>query len=147
MAGATGPVRYGAQRLVLATGVGRTMLAGQLGAGPFEEAIGACRLLLLPYHPGRYVGRISGLFAEAAAWGRPVVAAAGTWMGEMVTAGRAAGVLFERYTGADVGKALVAALEALDTLGARALEVAPAWRASEHIERALDEILAWAVSP
>lgn len=120
------------------------VVAGTLGSEEFEAAVGACRMLLLPYNPERYVGRVSGLLVEAAAWGRPAIAPAGTWMADMIGEGRAAGVLFDRFAAEDIGEAVVRALGDREALEARARALAAPWRAAERMERTVDTILAWA---
>lgn len=120
---------------------GLTLAVGQLASETFEDAVGACRLLLLPYRANRYVARTSGLCAEAGAWGRPIVGPARSWPGDMVEAGRVAGRLFGRFHPDVVRAALVAALDDLEPLAARAAAVAPAWRASECIETGVGRML------
>lgn len=126
---------------------GLTLLKGQLSPRGFETCVGACRLLALPYHPERYAARVSGLFVEATAWGRPVVAPAGTWMSDMIDAGRAAGERFETLSLDTFHAALVRALDNLPELGARARGLAPAWRETECTENAIAQIAAWAGRP
>ena len=125
-------------------GGGVALVIGQLSPDEFEACVGACRLLALPYHPGRYAARVSGLFAEAVAWGRPVVAPAGTWMSDMIAEGRAAGELFAALTAEEVAAAMVRALAGLPTLSARARALAPAWRQAECMEAAVARIAGWA---
>lgn len=120
------------------------VIAGTLGFEEFEAAVGACHLLLLPYNPERYVGRVSGLLVEAAAWGRPAIVPAGTWMADMIGEGRAAGVLFDRFAAEVIGEAVVRALGDREALEARARTLAAPWRAAERMERTVEAILAWA---
>ena len=123
---------------------GIAVLKGPLSPQDFETCVGACRLIALPYHPERYAARVSGLFVEATAWGRPVVAPAGTWMSDMIDEGRAAGTCFDRLTLDAVHGALQRALDDLPGLTARSRALAPAWRQSECTEAAIARIAAWA---
>ena len=126
---------------------GLTVLKGELTPGEFETCVGACRLLALPYHPVRYAARVSGLFVEATAWGRPVVAPAGTWMSDMIDAGRAVGERFETLSLDTFHATLLRALDNLPELSARSRALAPAWRRSECTENAIAQIAAWARRP
>lgn len=121
-----------------------TIVKGQLSPGDFETCVGACRLLALPYHPRRYAARTSGLFVEAAAWGRPVVAPDGTWMSDMIGEGRVAGILFDTLNLDAVHDALERALDDIEGLSSQARTLAPAWRRTECIENAMAQIVAWA---
>lgn len=125
-------------------GGGIAIVRGQLSPRDFETCVGACRLIALPYHPERYAARVSGLFVEAAAWGRPVVAPDGTWMSDMIGEGRVAGVLFETLSLDAVHHALERALNGIEELSRRAQALAPAWRRTECIENAVAQIAAWA---
>jgi len=128
-------------------GGGVAIAKGPFSPEAFETLVGACRLLALPYHPRRYAARVSGLFVEAAAWGRPVVAPANTWMSDMIAADRVAGELFAALTPQDVGAALQRALANLPELSARARARAPAWRQAECMEAAVALIARWAAGP
>ena len=125
---------------------GLALAMGPLSPDDFETCVGACRLLALPYHPRRYAARVSGLFAEAVAWGRPVVAPDETWMSDMIGAGRAAGELFDTLTAQDIAGAVSRALADLPALSARARALAPAWRRTECMEAAVARIAGWAGS-
>ncbi|MBT5435763.1 MAG: glycosyltransferase [Rhodospirillaceae bacterium] len=123
-------------------GTGRVnLLVGETSTEEFQMAVGACRLVLLPYNPARYRARISGPLVEAAAWGRPVVVPDDTWMADMVKAGNVAGRVFEAFDPDNIAAAIIVALDAREQLDTRAQSLAPAWRQERSIERALDLIL------
>ncbi|MBN8890815.1 MAG: hypothetical protein J0H91_11040 [Rhodospirillales bacterium] len=82
---------------------------GECGHEDWYARLLAARLMLLPYEPESYAARTSGIFAEAAACGVPVVAPAETWMADQIEAGHAAGATFAAFTPASVLQALAAA--------------------------------------
>ena len=113
-----------------------TTLAGNLSDAAYAEALRSAHVTLLPYHPLRYALRTSGVFSEAVACGRVVVAPAATWMGDEIAAGTAAGVTFDQYTAASIAHAVAVALDQLPGLSELARTLAPAWR-ERHSSKAL----------
>ncbi|BBK43972.1 hypothetical protein STVA_39920 [Allostella vacuolata] len=127
-----GPLRHAADQ----ASVPLSTLVGDLGAEDYVRALLGARILLLPYRPERYALRTSGVFAEAVAHGRVVVAPARTWMAEQIEAGRAAGVTFDAHTAGSVAQAVATAIDDLPRLESRARMLAPAWR-QQHSSHAL----------
>jgi glycosyltransferase involved in cell wall biosynthesis len=132
-----------ASQIAAAPGQGNvTLLTGEMSHDEFLLAIGACRIIVLPYDPQRYRARLSGPLVEAAAWGRPVIVPADTWMADMVSRGRVAGVVYPSHNAAEMCRAMLAALDGYETLAAQAREAAVTWRAERSIDKALDLMLA-----
>jgi len=118
------------------------LFTGEMSHDAFLMAIGACRIIVLPYDPQRYRARLSGPLVEAAAWGRPVVVPADTWMADMVEGGRVAGTVFRDHRPDALCNAILAALDQADTLTADARVAAKRWRAECSIDQAFELILA-----
>lgn len=119
-----------------------SLLTGEMSHNAFLMAIGACRIIVLPYDPERYRARLSGPLVEAAAWGRPVVVPADTWMADMVERGQVAGTIFRDHRPEALCEALLAALDQIDALTVTAREAAKRWRAERSIDQAFDLMLA-----
>jgi glycosyltransferase involved in cell wall biosynthesis len=114
--------------------------------GPFTRTeyyglLAGSDVVLLPYRAERYRVRTSGVFAEALALGKVVVAPSGSWMEERLAEGYGAGVLFEEFEPESMASALVDALSRLDALSAKARERAPRWRADQCLEAFFDRLL------
>jgi hypothetical protein len=100
---------------------------GPLDLAAYRALLARCDMVLLPYNPAAYRKRASGPFIEACAMGRPVVAPAGSWMGDQVTAGKAAGVVYERGDPEVIAAAILRAAATLSQLTARAKQHASSW--------------------
>ena len=93
----------------------------------------AGEIVLMPYYAERYAARASGVFADAAACGLPVVVPAHTWMSRLIAAGTVAGTVFESLAAETVAEALARAVSQLSALKARAEAGRDQWRATENI--------------
>ena len=71
---------------------------GQLSQRDYLSRLQSVDLLLMPYLKQRYYLRTSGVFAEAAAYGIPVIVSEGTWMHRMLNNGFGSGVVFENLS-------------------------------------------------
>lgn len=118
-----------------------SLLTGEMSHDAFLMAIGACRIMVMAYDPERYRARLSGPLVEAAAWGRPVVVPADTWMADMVERGRVAGTIFRGHRPDALCGAILSALEQVDTLSETARTAAVRWRAERSIDQAFDLML------
>jgi glycosyltransferase involved in cell wall biosynthesis len=65
-----------------------------------HEIVSSLDLLVLPYDPFNYCRRLSGLAAEAAVYGTPVLVSSGTWAARAIRDGLLAGSVF-RYLRSD----------------------------------------------
>ncbi len=98
-------------------------------------------LILQPYQPGAYALMPSGIFADAAALGVPVVAPERTWMADRLAEGWCGGVTFQDLTPDNVSAALAQALAVLPALKAHAAKQAPAWRQAQSLDAYIDHVL------
>jgi len=84
-----------------------------------------CTVVLLAYEPQAYAIMTSGVFVEAASFGKPVVVPGGTWMARQIIEGRGAGTIFEEPDAQTVVAAVLEALRSAEHLGAIARSLAP----------------------
>ena len=121
-------------------------LAGASGITTFSDPQEYMRMLndadvlLMPYETTPYRRRTSGIFFEGVIGGKPVVVPQGTWMGEQVQSGRAAGIVFNEFTPESVTDALVACLQDCSSLERRARTLADGWRTSEGVSAFIDRV-------
>lgn len=86
-----------------------TLVEGTMSNADYAEKTNAVDVTLLPYDPERFGPRGSGLFTEAVAAGRPIIAAQGIYAATSIARGEAEGEIFSPYTAV----ALAAAIERL----------------------------------
>jgi glycosyltransferase involved in cell wall biosynthesis len=111
---------------------------GPLDQKTYRSLLARCDLLLLPYQRTPYKKRTSGIFVEAALTGRPVVVPSGTWMGNQVTAGAAAGTVYDGDDPTAIAAALIRGAEARTTLAILAKKRAPEWQRTMTLNVFLD---------
>lgn len=97
----------------------------------YHAALQSADLVLFPYEVVNYRKRTSGVFAEAAAYGKPVVATAGTWMAEEIEAGRAAGTISGDLSTDSIARAVAQCVTELDSLEQSARALSGGWRARD----------------
>jgi glycosyltransferase involved in cell wall biosynthesis len=107
------------------------LVRGALDAEAYQTMLARADLILLPYDPELYRSRGSGVLAEAICLAKPVVAPAGSGIGEEVAAGRAAGVLFTAFDAPAIAAAIGEALAGLEPLTQQAAVIAEA-RGEQH---------------
>ena len=100
-----------------------------------------CTVVLLAYEPQAYFNSTSGVFVEAATFGKPVVVPGGTWMGRQIIEGRGAGTTFEKPDAKSVVAALLEALGNSERLGAIARSLAPEVRDQNSSRQYIEKIL------
>jgi glycosyltransferase involved in cell wall biosynthesis len=119
----------------------------QIGPIPNEAYVGkllASDLIVLPYVWHRYAIRTSGIFAEAAAYGIPVVAPSNTWMADRLDAGQGAGETFGEWTPAAIAAAMTRAAGRIGQLRQLAASRSAAWRREQSIHAYLPTVMkAW----
>ncbi|BBK33106.1 hypothetical protein STHU_37400 [Allostella humosa] len=96
--------------------------------------------VLMPYDPAEYRDRASGIFAFAAAMGRPVIVPGGSWMSEQLEQGLAAGIVVATHEPQGYAKALRRFIDVAPSLGRAAAKRAAAWRDRENGWRHLASI-------
>ena len=94
----------------------------------YEAALKGADIALFPYEVIPYHKRTSGVFAEAAAYGEPVVVTPGTWMAEQIEAGRAAGTITEDLHPYSIAQAIAHCVANLEPLQQSAQAASRAWR-------------------
>ena len=119
--------------------LGVEVVHGPLNQEAYRTLLARCDLVLLPYERTSYRQRSSGIFIEAAMAGRPVVVPSGTWMGNLVASGAAAGVVYEGDDPVEIAAAVLRAVDAGPDLAALARERAPEWERT----MALRAFLGW----
>jgi hypothetical protein len=98
--------------------------------------------VVLAYEPESGATFTSGVFTEAAGFGRPVVVPAGSWSAEQLAASNGTGGVFERATSESVADALIEALRSLPRLALVAQKLAPQTGKKNSCRRVLELILA-----
>ena len=94
----------------------------------YTAAINSADLALFPYEVIPYRKRTSGVFAEAVAYGKPVIATRGTWMAEQIDAGRAAGAIFEVLQPDVIAQAVARCVAELEPLQRSAQALSVEWK-------------------
>jgi hypothetical protein len=104
------------------------LVTGNQPIDVFLRNVARCRLILLPYAASRYRMRSSGVLSVATGLGVPVAVPSNTWLSDRITAGEAAGYVFDQMT-PDVLDRLVArpAAEQVSLLRIAA-DLAEPWR-------------------
>ena len=88
---------------------GIELIEGVMSSAEYAQITNAVDVTLLPYDPDRFGLRGSGLYTEAVAAGRPVIAARGIYAATEIESGVAEGEIFAPYT----SEALADAIERL----------------------------------
>ena len=113
------------------------MLPNEQEPAEYLDNFRRASLVLLGYGGEGYRLATSGVFIEAASFGRPVVVPAGTTMADNLRRGIGVGTLFGEPTANSLAAALLRALSDFDTLLSAALAGAPAVRAENTCRRYL----------
>jgi hypothetical protein len=114
------------------------VLREPLSLPQYNVALNSADIVLFPYEVIPYRKRISGVFAEAVAYGKPVVATGGTWMSQQIQTGRAAGVVFDELEPASIARAVRSCVKDLCELQAQAQALSGAWRKQTGMDAFLD---------
>lgn len=94
----------------------------------YNIALNSADIALFPYEVIPYLKRGSGVFAEAVAYAKPVIATAGTWMAQQIESGRAAGVVFDDLEPECIARAIAQCVANLDALQRTAAGLSGPWR-------------------
>ncbi|MET0622055.1 MAG: glycosyltransferase [Pyrinomonadaceae bacterium] len=114
------------------------VIPGQVSMPAYHDALKGADIALFPYEIIPYRKRTSGVFAEAVAYGKPVVATRGTWMAEQIEAGRAAGVISEELRPDSVADAIARCVRDLESLRQSALDKSAGWRKTTGLTAFVD---------
>jgi glycosyltransferase involved in cell wall biosynthesis len=96
-------------------------------------------VVVLAYVPQAYRLRSSNIFTEAIGLETVPVIPRATWMGELVEK-LGVGVAYAPYDAAGLARAIDTALQRLPQLQARLRELAPRWRAQNHVAHLVDSL-------
>ena len=107
----------------------------------YDDLVGGCDLVLLPYDPEQYRARLSAVFVDATCAGVPVVVPAGTWMSDQLDRKLGAGSTFESLDPALVADAVRTCLASLTSIGRQAQDAAACARRQHDPHAVLDTIL------
>ena len=104
----------------------------------YNAALNDADIALFPYEVIPYRKRTSGVFAEAVAFGKPVVVTRGTWMAEQIESGRAAGTIFEDLQPDSIARAIARCVADLESLQQSAQAVSSMWRRTVSLSAFVD---------
>jgi Glycosyl transferases group 1 len=128
-----------AERLALIAEEPRvTVISQPMTLPEYNAALGTADIALFPYEVIPYRKRPSGVFAEAVAFGKPVVATRGTWMAGQIESGRAAGTIFEDLQPDSIARAIARCVADLESLPQSAQALSSAWRRTNSLSAFVD---------
>ncbi|MDQ6868599.1 MAG: glycosyltransferase [Pseudomonadota bacterium] len=117
-------------------------LEAVLSSEDYAAWTGRMDVMLLPYDPVTFGMRGSGIFTEAAAAGRPVVASKGTFAGSSVENNEAEGEVFAPHTSEALAAAIARLMPRLPACKARAAERAQDFARGHSPDAYVDVLLA-----
>ena len=100
-----------------------------------------CAVVVLAYQAQSYTAGSSGVFIEAASFGKVAVVPHGTWMSEQITAGCGAGTTFAEPEAGSLAAALLQAIADFPRLSTLARERAPEVRSRNPSAPYIEEIM------
>ena len=113
-------------------------IPGQVSMAQYHATLKSADVALFPYEIIPYRKRNSGVFAEAVAYGKPVIATHGTWMAQQIEAGRAAGAISEDVRPDTFASAIARCIRDLEPLRQSALARSAEWRKTTGIPAFVD---------
>ncbi len=130
-------------RTVLESGIASLaeILLAEQDTADYLANFSRCTVVLLAYEPQAYRNITSGVFVEAASFGKPVVVPRGTWMEQQIIAGCGVGTIFEEPKTESIVAALLEALTASQSLGAAARSLAPQVRNGNSCQRYIEQMM------
>jgi glycosyltransferase involved in cell wall biosynthesis len=121
---------------------GVRLLEGILSGEDYDSWMSQTDVMLLPYDPIAFgAARGSGIFAEAVAAGRPIVASQGTFAGDSICKQEAEGEVFAPHTSEALAAAIARILPRLPACKARAAERAEEYAPSHSPDAFVDVLL------
>jgi glycosyltransferase involved in cell wall biosynthesis len=118
-----------------------TIAEGPLSMDHYVGLLRDSDVVVLPYTASGYREATSGVFAEAVAAGRPVLAARNTWMSHELARGHGAGLIVEDLTPSGLLTAVEAAIGQWGELRKRALAVRGEWAAHHNADNLVRVLL------
>ena len=104
------------------------------------NAMKSADLALFPYEVIPYRQRTSAVFAEAVAYGKPVVVPAGTWLAQQVEEGRAVGIVREDLSSGGYATGIAACVANLPLMTSDARSRSIQWRECVSMTRFADVV-------
>lgn len=114
------------------------VIRAPISRSEYYAALNSADIGLFPYEIVPYRKRTSAVFAEAVAFGKPVVATSGTWMAEQIEAGRAAGTISEDLEPDSIVRAIARCVADLKSLQQSAQALSLEWRNKGSISAFVD---------
>jgi hypothetical protein len=127
-----------AELALVAEEPGVTVVREPMSLPEYNIALNSADIAVFPYEVIPYRKRTSGVFAEAVAYGKPVVATRGTWMAEQIEAGRAAGTVFDDLQPDSIARAIARCVADLETLRESAKALSVEWRRTTSLTTFVD---------
>lgn len=109
-------------------------------AEEYFRDIAQADIVALIYQPEPYRTLTSGVMAEAAAYAKPIVGPAGTWIGEQIETGRAIGHVFDQPSVSSIASTLLKTLGDLPRLQPAALAIAETARSANSSQSYLERM-------
>jgi len=119
---------------------GVELLPGNLRTDSYYEVLSNADCVLVPYDPGDYLGRTSGIFAEAVAFGKPVITTDHTWMADQVR-DLGSGIVMRKFHSDDLAHAMLEYLDNRPGHDIRAGEASRTWRRDHGARQYVDLLL------
>ncbi len=123
---------------------GIELIEGTMDSMAYAQKTNAVDVTLLPYDPERFGPRGSGLFTEAVAAGRPIIAAGGIFAATCIECGEAEGEIFAPYDSTSLADAIERLLPRLAACRARAAQQAEAFARRHSGEAYVDALMSFA---
>ncbi len=119
---------------------GVELLPGNLQTDSYYDVLSSADCVLIPYDPCDYLGRTSGIFAEAVAFGKPVITTDRTWMADHVRK-LGCGVVMPEFRSDDLAAAMLDYLGNRTDFDRRAEEAARVWRKQNGARQYVDFLM------
>lgn len=107
----------------------------------YFETINKVDLVIMTYHGRNYVSQESGVFAEVAALGKPVVVPAVGAMERRLLQGQVYGASFPEHTAEAIAQAASHVIRNLDDIAPKAFQAGAAWRSEHSIQGTFAQLL------
>jgi hypothetical protein len=117
------------------------ILPDEQDAADYLANFSRCAVIVLAYEAQPYTAGSSGVFVEAASFGKAVVVPHGTWMSEQIADGRGAGTTFAQPKAEAISAAISQAIADFPRLSTLARELAPEVRRENSSARYLEQIM------
>ena len=140
---ARGPEQAASLAQSLAPSTKVTIWPAPISRADYVASLRSCDLVVLPYEPQAYAMRASGIFADALAMARPVVAPDRTWLSDRLAEGWGAGEVFDASDPSGLHDAVERALHRLDELRTASMATYKRWRETQSVGAYFQQILRW----